>query len=216
MDGVLRCVRTIFECFSRLMLAWLTRGPRSPRKSALARRQSAFSFEERWKNPQRARSPSLRFASLVVLVAVNLCASGSVLALVSITSPEDGTTFTNPTSINLEGVAIPSNIFLSVTRVELYDGDSLLVNVPGDHVFSYTWTNPSLGAHTLTAKAYYSNSLSELSGPIGITVLGPGSTAPTVSLSAPASNLQHSHPGAAGYRRHGSGALVQLQQPRGQ
>jgi len=59
-----------------------------------------------------------------------------------------------------------------VSKVEFYDG----VNKLGEDTtapYSYNWSNPTLGAHTLKAKAIGSDATSGTSEPITVIVMNP-------------------------------------------
>jgi Cellulose binding domain/Bacterial Ig domain len=105
----------------------------------------------------------------------------------------------------------------TVTKVEFYDGSTLLGNsmaVP----YSFTWTNPPEGSHVLTAKAYDSYNDNAVSAPVTVRVFAGCSPnpAPVVSLTSPASNSILSPPvalqaNASEQDAPGSGAITRVE-----
>ena len=71
------------------------------------------------------------------------------LPLVSITSPEDGASFTAPATINIAATASDDG---TISKVEFYNGVEKL----GEDLtspYTFTWENVSWGSYTITAKA---------------------------------------------------------------
>jgi acid phosphatase type 7 len=97
---------------------------------------------------------------------------------VSITSPASGASFTLPATVNIAATAADTGG--SVTRVDFYAGSTLL---GGDTTspYAFSWTNPPVGAHSLTAVAQDNQGATGTSAPVPITVNGAGG-AVTVSF----------------------------------
>ncbi|MHB9022749.1 MAG: Ig-like domain-containing protein [Armatimonadota bacterium] len=96
--------------------------------------------------------------------------------VVSLTAPTHGAIVSAPVTLT----ATASYDGGTVSKVEFYDGANKL----GEDTlapYSYTWPSPSLGAHTLTAKAIGSDLTVGTSEPVNITVNDP----PTVSITSP-------------------------------
>jgi thiol-disulfide isomerase/thioredoxin len=117
----------------------------------------------------------------------------------SVQTPAPISTVTNPVS---GAVIAPSNIPLKanivtngkiIKRVEYYNGTTLLgttTNAP----YSLTWSNVSVGAKSVTARAYYGTSSSVTSTPVSFTVATPVAT----KLTRQGTNLLLSWTGGAG------------------
>lgn len=102
---------------------------------------------------------------------------------VNITSPSNGAVFQPPANITITAEASDSDG--SVTRVEFYSGDTLLVQ-DDSSPYSFTWNNVSEGSYSLTAKAFDDDSASTISSAVNITVGTPVNIPPTVSINSPA------------------------------
>ena len=86
---------------------------------------------------------------------------------VTLTNPPADATLTTPTNLLLAVVAADTDG--SVTNVSFFAGASRIggsANAP----FAFTWTNPPVGRHTLTATATDDSGLSATSAPVAITV----------------------------------------------
>ncbi|MHB9024360.1 MAG: Ig-like domain-containing protein [Armatimonadota bacterium] len=86
----------------------------------------------------------------------------------ALTAPAQGATVTAPVTLT----ATASYAGGTVSKVEFYDG----VNKLGEDTtapYSYNWSNPTLGAHMLKAKAIGSDATSGTSEPIAVTVVNP-------------------------------------------
>ena len=77
-------------------------------------------------------------------------ASGNNNPVVSITSPEDGQSFSAPASVNISATA--SDADGNVAKVEFYNGTTKL-GEDATAPYVYTWNNVSVGNYTLMAKA---------------------------------------------------------------
>jgi hypothetical protein len=100
---------------------------------------------------------------------------------VSITAPAAGATVIGTTTVSASASDTEG-----VTRVDFYDGTALL-GTDTTTPFSYTWntTGAAAGSHTLQARAYDPTGNVGTSASVTVTVVK-DTTAPTVSLTAPA------------------------------
>ena len=94
---------------------------------------------------------------------------------VSITSPVNGATFTEPANITITADASDSDG--SVTLVEFYDGSSKL-GEDSSAPYQYTWNNVGEGNYSLTARATDDDAATTTSNPVNITVEAAVSQAP--------------------------------------
>jgi ACR3 family arsenite efflux pump ArsB len=86
---------------------------------------------------------------------------------VALTSPLDGASYTDPTSITLAaGVTANGH---SITQVQYYNGATLL-GASASAPYSLNWSNVSAGSYSLTAQAVYDAGSTVASGPVNITV----------------------------------------------
>jgi hypothetical protein len=109
---------------------------------------------------------------------------------VSITSPSDGSTFTDPSSITLE--TDPSDPDGTVSSVEFFAGDTKL-GEDTDAPFAYTWSGPAPGTYSLTAQATDNDGLTTTSEVVSITVEEGGATVTQAIPLAAGWNLISSH-----------------------
>ena len=86
---------------------------------------------------------------------------------VSITSPNDGATYTAPASITITATAADSDG--TIAAVRFYSGMTLL-NTDSASPYSYTWTGVSAGSYVLTAQAQDNQGAVGISAAVGITV----------------------------------------------
>ncbi|GAA4274813.1 hypothetical protein GCM10022258_41090 [Aquimarina gracilis] len=101
---------------------------------------------------------------------------------VSITSPNEGETFSAGSTINISASA--SDPDGSITRVQFYQGTTLL-SEDTSAPYSYSWTNVSAGSYSIIAKAYDDKGAST-TATIAITVTGTGGNElPSVSITSP-------------------------------
>jgi hypothetical protein len=112
---------------------------------------------------------------------VNVTVSSDVTPpSVSITAPANGAVVTGTVAWT---ASASDNV--GVTRVELRDGATVVATLTSPpYTFSWDTTSAATGAHTLTARAYDAMGNATTSAAVGVTI---DRTAPTVSLSAPAS-----------------------------
>lgn len=93
--------------------------------------------------------------------------SGNQSPVVSITSPANGATFTNPANITINANASDSDG--SVTKVEFFNG-SVKLGEDTSAPYTYSWTNVSTGTYNLTAKATDNAGATTTSAAVSITV----------------------------------------------
>ena len=86
---------------------------------------------------------------------------------VSLTSPSDGATFTQPAKIDLAATA--SDPDGTVASVSFYDG-SKLISQDTTAPYSYRWSGAAVGNHALTARATDNAGANTTSSPVTITV----------------------------------------------
>jgi hypothetical protein len=123
-------------------------------------------------------------------VASYLLADQSTPPTVSLISPTDSARRLAPANIRLTATA--SNSTGSITKVEFYNGDSLLHTayaIP----YSFVWTGVPVGDYTLTAKAYDAAGLSATSEPVQVSVVP--NQPPVVSIVSPVNNRAFADPG---------------------
>ena len=99
--------------------------------------------------------------------------------LVSLIEPGTGSVLTNSTPVTLM-----ANAADNVRFIHFYDGDTLL-GAATNRPFAFSWTNPAVGDHLLTAKTTTDAGEIESSAPVKITVRAP--EPPTVRILAPLS-----------------------------
>ena len=102
---------------------------------------------------------------------------------VSLTTPLDGASYLSGDTIELSATASDSDG--SVTRVEFYQGSTRLgedTTAP----YTFTWSNPTIGSHTLTAVATDDDGDQTTSPSVTVTVeSGVANVAPAVDLTQP-------------------------------
>ncbi len=91
---------------------------------------------------------------------------------VLLTSPANGAALGS--IITLTATATPSGAGVTISRVEFYNGTTLVgLSATGTAgVYTFNWTNVPAGTYTLTAKAYDSQGLSTVSGSVTVTAIG--------------------------------------------
>ncbi len=90
---------------------------------------------------------------------------------VSITSPQNGTTYAAPATIYM--VAAASDSDGTISKVEFYNGTYLL-HTEYQGTYSYSWSNVPAGTYTLTAKATDDKGAVTVSAPVTISVAAQG------------------------------------------
>jgi len=87
---------------------------------------------------------------------------------VTLTSPASGASFFAPAAINLAASA--SDPDGTVTRVDFFQGTTLIGSSNTSPSYTFTWTNVAIGSYTLTAKATDNSGSTATSAPVSITV----------------------------------------------
>jgi hypothetical protein len=88
---------------------------------------------------------------------------------IAISAPANGALFTAPTNLAITASATDPDG--TVTKVEFFDGTAKLgEDTNGTDGWSLPWSNVSIGAHTLTARATDNGGAAANSAPVGITV----------------------------------------------
>lgn len=116
--------------------------------------------------------------SSVVNVVVE---KANVAPTVNISSPKNGDEFVVGSNIRIEAQASDSDG--RVTKVEFYRGN-VLIGTATSAPFAVTWSNVTLGTHSLTAKAFDDKGASKISAAVNINVLSEFEI-PEISLVTP-------------------------------
>jgi regulation of enolase protein 1 (concanavalin A-like superfamily) len=109
---------------------------------------------------------------------------------VSLTAPAAGASFTAPATIALAAQA--SDPEGRLARVEFYAGSTKLATATTSP-YTATWSSVAAGTYTLTAIAYDADGAQTTSPAVTVQV-APANTAPTVSLTAPATGTTYTAP----------------------
>jgi GH18 family chitinase len=114
-----------------------------------------------------------------------------VAPTVSITAPANNANFTSPASVTITANAADADG--TVSKVDFYNGTTLL-GTDATSPYSFSWTGVAAGNYTITAKATDNSGAATTSAGIAIVVKTATSTAPTVSITAPANNANFTSP----------------------
>jgi hypothetical protein len=117
--------------------------------------------------------------------------AANVAPTVSLLTPVNAATFSAPGSIAIAASAADSDG--TVAKVEFYNGATLLAS-DATSPYGYTWTNVAAGTYTVKAVATDDKGATTTSAVVCVTVSG--NTAPTVSLTSPASGASATAPAA--------------------
>jgi glucose/arabinose dehydrogenase len=120
----------------------------------------------------------------------------------AITSPSDGATLQDPSSVPITALASDGDGF--VTQVAFYDGANLLGTLTSPP-FTYNWSNPPAGAHSLTVRATDNAGAVTTSAAVGVTVAYTPS-----SLPAPWQQLDIGAVGVPGSGTYANGSYTVL------
>jgi glucose/arabinose dehydrogenase len=120
----------------------------------------------------------------------------------SITNPTDGAVLQDPTSVTIDALA--SDPDGSVTQVAFYDGANLLGTLTTPP-WSFPWSNPPAGAHSLTVRATDNGGLVTTSAAVGVTV-----NYTTTSLPSPWVERDIGPVGVAGSASYTAGSFTVL------
>lgn len=116
---------------------------------------------------------------------VNIAVVDGSAPAVSVTAPADNALYlTSPANLSLSAAA--STLSGTVTKVDFYNGDTLIgtVNSGTNGVYNLPWSGVAPGTYTLTTKATNSLNLVTVSEPITVVV----DAAPALTLTSPANN----------------------------
>lgn len=102
---------------------------------------------------------------------------------VTLTAPSQGATVRASAALLLTAAA--SDVDGTVSRVEYYQGATLIGTSYTISTWQYTWYPSIVGNNSITARAYDNTGASTISAPVTIQVVSP----PTVYLSTPAANI---------------------------
>lgn len=107
---------------------------------------------------------------------------------VSLTNPADSSVYQLGQSINISAVA--SDIDGTISKVEFYDG-AVKLGIDTTSPYSYTWTNATVGSHSLTAVATDNLGEPYVSPIVTITVQSSSNQLPTIVITNPMHNRQY-------------------------
>jgi hypothetical protein len=110
------------------------------------------------------------FNDITSSIKVSAITSNAV-PTVSLTSPSNGATFTSPANVTLSVNASDSDG--SITKVEFYNGSSLIATVTSSP-YTYNWTGVAAGTYSITAKATDNLSATKTTGAVSITINSSG------------------------------------------
>jgi hypothetical protein len=125
-----------------------------------------------------------------LIVAITGVAAGTdtTKPTVSLTSPSNGTKYSTAQTVSIAATASDN---VGVSKVVFYDGSNIL-GTDTSSPYSYSWpiTASNNGPHLLTAWAYDTSNNTATSSTVSVTIniSTSDTTAPTVSLTAPANN----------------------------
>ncbi|MBW8867826.1 MAG: hypothetical protein JF610_10935 [Acidobacteria bacterium] len=119
-------------------------------------------------------------------------ASGNKPPTVSIASPSDGATFTQPATINIATTA--SDADGTIARVDVY-ANNALINTDTAAPYTFSWTNVPVGRYTLAAVATDNSGAETTSLPVTVTVV---TVPPPAPLPSPWQNADIGSVGVAG------------------
>ena len=117
-------------------------------------------------------------------VSITVNAAANTPPTVAITAPGDNSQFQTGATITISATATDANG--SVAKVEFFYGTTKIgedLTVP----YSFTWTNPPIGNHSITAKATDNQNSVATSSAMDITV---ANATPVVSITSPADNAR--------------------------
>lgn len=115
---------------------------------------------------------------------VSITVTPSTNPVVAITSPANNARFEPDATVTINATATQANG--TISKVEFFDGATKL-GEDTSSPYSFTWNNPALGSHALTAKATDNATRSTTSAVVNI-VIASAVVAPTVNITSPANN----------------------------
>ncbi len=103
------------------------------------------------------------------VVGTNCTGISAAPPVISIVSPVNKASFTEPASISINVSAVDTNANGKITEVDIYNGASLLGKLT-DSPYIFNWANVPAGNYTLSAKAIDNNGLSSISSVVNVVV----------------------------------------------
>lgn len=133
---------------------------------------------------------------------------------VSLTSPQNGASYSNPSSIALSASAADSDG--NVTKVEFFEGTNKLGEVT-TAPYNFTWNNPSPASlpYSLTAKATDNTNLSSTSSAVSVNVAGNGNLFHNSSIPSSTTTVDISNEGSSDWIHWGLNSATSLDRKNG-
>jgi hypothetical protein len=133
---------------------------------------------------------------------------------VSLTSPLNGTSYSNPSSIVLSANATDSDG--SITKVEFFEGANKLGEVTTSP-YDFTWNNPSpmSSPYVVTAKATDNTDLTTTSSAVSVTVAGAGNLFHSSSIPASTTSVDIAAEGSSDWVHWGLSSAASLDRKNG-
>lgn len=156
----------------------LTAGQKYDIKLEYFELQGGASVQLAWKRPGQTAEVVIPQAQMYLPSTVSPNAP-----TVSLTSPANGATFANGSTINLAATAADSDG--TITKVDFYQGATLL-NSDTTAPYAFSWAGAAPGSYSLSAKATDDGGNVTTSAAVNITVNAPANAAPSVGLTSPA------------------------------
>jgi photosystem II stability/assembly factor-like uncharacterized protein len=126
-------------------------------------------------------------SAITTSTAVNIIV-GNQNPTVSITSPQNNASFSQPANITINASA--TDPVGTISKVEFYNGATLLGTV-NNTPYTFTWSGVTSGTYSLTAKAYDNKTGTATSSIVSVTV---GNQAPIVFITSPTNNSSFGTP----------------------
>jgi YD repeat-containing protein len=133
---------------------------------------------------------------------------------VSLTSPTNNSSYTNPSSITLSANATDTDG--SISKVEFFEGANKLGEVTSSP-FNFTWNTPAPASlpYVLTAKATDNTSLTTTSGAVSVTVAGNGNLFNSSSIPASSTVVDISAEGTSDWAHYGLNVATDVDRKNG-
>jgi chitodextrinase len=141
-----------------------------------------------WTQGQR---PDLFSAPYGHWTNVGPCSTENIAPTVSITSPSNSATYTDPANFNITANA--SDVDGTIAQVEFFSGATSLGIVSGTGPFSVSYS-PSIGTYNLTAVATDNDGATTTSSVVTITVEAYVNTPPSVAITSPSNGTVFTDP----------------------
>jgi hypothetical protein len=115
----------------------------------------------------------------------------NALPVVTITSPATNSSSNAPANLTLAATASDSDG--SVSKVDYYNGTTLIASTPSP--YTYAWNNVAAGSYSITAIATDNGGGVSVSVPVSVTVKGgTGNQSPIVNITSPSNNASFNAP----------------------